>query len=96
MSYDSDETIQGSATCISCGMPMASAADHAPGHPESAWCAYCSAPNGDLQSFEERFERMTQWEMRRKGRDRASAEAATRAYMSAMPAWRDYPRLCGK
>ncbi|HLY30317.1 MAG TPA: zinc ribbon domain-containing protein [Ktedonobacterales bacterium] len=93
MTFDSDKTIQVSETCISCGMPMATLADHAPGRPESAWCAYCSTPSGDLQAFEERFERMTQWEMRRNGRDRASAEAATRAYMRTMPAWRNHPAL---
>jgi hypothetical protein len=88
-----DQTLRMQETCVSCGMPMATAADHAPGHPDSAWCARCSAPNGDLQAFEERFERMTQWEMRRNGQDRATAEAATRAYMRAMPAWRDHPSL---
>lgn len=80
-------------TCISCGMTMETAADHAPGHPESAWCAYCSTSEGDLQAFEERFERMTQWEMRQKGVDRSTAEEATRAYMRQMPAWRDNPAL---
>ena len=80
-------------TCISCGMTMETAADHAPGHPESAWCAYCSTAEGNLQAFEERFERMTQWEMRQKGVDRATAEEATRAYMRQMPAWRDNPAV---
>ena len=88
-----DQTIRIDETCVSCGMPMATSADHAPGHPHSAWCAHCSAPNGDLQAFEERFERMLQWEMRRNGADRATAEAATRAYMRTMPAWRDHPAL---
>jgi hypothetical protein len=74
-------------------MPMETAADHAPGHPESTWCAYCSTSEGNLQAFEERFERMTQWEMRQKGVDRAAAEEATRAYMRQMPAWRDNPAL---
>jgi hypothetical protein len=80
-------------TCISCGMTMEAVTDHAPGNPESAWCAYCSTPEGDLQTFEERFERMTQWEMRQKGVDRATAEEATRAYMRQMPAWQDNPAL---
>ena len=81
------------ATCESCGMPMQTAADHAPGHPDSAYCAYCSNPDGSLQAFEERFERMVQWEVRQNGTDRATAEAATRAYMRTMPAWRDQPAL---
>jgi hypothetical protein len=81
------------ATCESCGMPMRGGADHAPGHPASAYCAHCSTPEGDLQAFEERFERMLQWEMRRNGQSRTAAEAATRAYMRQMPAWRDHPAL---
>ena len=81
------------ATCESCGMPMQTAADHAPGHPDSTYCTYCSNPDGSLQAFEERFERMVQWEMRQKDADRATAEAATRAYMRTMPAWRGQPAL---
>jgi hypothetical protein len=80
-------------TCESCGMPMQIAADHALGDPNSTWCAHCSTPDGKLQGFEERFERMVQWEMRRKGSDRAAAEAATRVYMRQMPAWRGHPAL---
>jgi hypothetical protein len=80
-------------TCESCGMPMHTAEDHAAGHPGSAWCRYCSAEDGSLQPFEERFERMTQWAVRKDGLDRAAAEAKTREYMRTMPAWRDHPAL---
>ena len=79
-------------TCESCGMPMAGPDDHAPGHPDSAYCHHCSDAAGDLQGFEERFERMVQWQMRR-GQSRAEAEPATRAYMRTMPLWKDHPRL---
>jgi hypothetical protein len=79
--------------CVSCGMPMATEADHAPHHPGSAWCIHCSTASGDLQAFEERFVRMVQWEMRKGGRSQAEAEEATRAYMRQMPAWRDHPAL---
>ena len=79
--------------CISCGMPMAGADDHAPGHPDSRWCAHCSQPDGGLQAFDERFERMVQWEVKMNHRDRPTAEAATRAYMKTMPAWKDHPSL---
>ena len=80
-------------TCVSCGMPMQTVADHAPGHPESAYCVHCSTPEGDLQPFEQRFEAMVGWEMRQSGQPRPSAETATRAYMRQMPAWRDHPAL---
>jgi hypothetical protein len=45
-------------------------------------------------SFEERFERMVQWSVRKDGLDRPAAEEATRAYVRTMPLWRDRPR-CG-
>jgi hypothetical protein len=79
--------------CESCGMPMYGASDHAPGHADSAYCVHCSTAEGDLQAFEERFERMVQWEMRRNGQPRVAAEVATRAYMRQMPAWRDHPAV---
>ena len=79
--------------CESCGMPMRTVEDHAPGHPDSTWCQHCSTVDGSLQPFEERFERMTQWAVRKDGLDRATAEAKTREYMRTMPAWRDHPAL---
>lgn len=79
--------------CQSCGMPMASVEDHAPGNPHSLHCKYCSKPDGALQEFDERFERMVQWQMRQKGSDRTSAEQSTREYMKKMPVWKDHPKL---
>jgi hypothetical protein len=53
-----------------------------------------STSTGKLQAFEERFERMVQWQLRQKpGLARAQAERDTLAYMAKMPAWRDHPRV---
>jgi Putative zinc ribbon domain len=79
-------------TCESCGMPMATAEDHSPDHPDSRWCRYC-APDGTLEPFEERFERLVQWSIRKDGLNRPAAEEATREYMRGMPAWRHHPAL---
>ena len=50
--------------------------------------------NGQLQPFEERFERMVQWTMREKpDLPLAEARKETLAYMARMPAWRDNPKL---
>ena len=73
-------------TCDSCGMPLM-------GEQASPYCSYCTNESGELQPFEERFERMTQWAMRKDGLDRDTAEAQTRDYMRRMPAWRDNPAL---
>lgn len=83
----------GEATCISCGMPLRTEADRPTGHADSAWCVHCSQPDGRLQEFQERFERMVQWEMKMKKKARPEAETSTRAYMKTMPAWRDHAEL---
>jgi len=58
------------------------------------YCAHCVDADGNLQSFDERFERMVGWQARRNpGQSRAELEAATLAYMATMPAWRDHPRI---
>jgi hypothetical protein len=80
-------------TCESCGMPLHTAEDHAAGRPDAPLCRLCTDESGQLQPFDERFERMVQWSMRQDNLDRATAEESTRRYMRAMPAWRDHPRL---
>jgi hypothetical protein len=72
------------AKCQSCGMPIET----------GIYCPYCVDAHGNLQTFEERFERMVQWVLQREpGVARADAEQRTRAYMRTMPAWRDHPKL---
>lgn len=70
--------------CQSCSMPIES----------GLYCQYCSDEKGNLQPFEERFERMVQWMSRQKP-DLPSEEAKkqTLAFMATMPAWRDHPKL---
>ena len=70
--------------CESCGMPIES----------GPYCAYCVDEKGNLQAFEERFERMVGWQMRKKpGTARADVEAQTLEYMATMPAWKDHPKV---
>jgi hypothetical protein len=60
------------------------------------YCSYCTDSTGALQSFDERFERMVNWQARKEPEaSRADLEASTLAYMSTMPAWRDHPRVTG-
>ena len=42
-------------TCESCGMPIET----------GRYCGYCTDDSGQLQSFDERFERMVAWQARR-------------------------------
>ena len=70
--------------CQSCGMNIDS----------GMYCAYCVDAQGQLQPFEERFERMVQWQHGREpALARAEAEARTRDYMRRMPAWIAHPAL---
>ncbi len=72
------------ATCESCGMPLET----------GRYCDYCTDEHGELQSFDERFARMVDWQARRSpGTDRADLERQTLDYMATMPAWRDHPRV---
>jgi hypothetical protein len=76
-------------SCQSCGMPLASAADHALADPAIALCRYCTDERGNLQPRDERLERFTQWSMQREGLDHDAARRKAIAYMKTMPAWKD-------
>ena len=70
--------------CQSCGMAIDS----------GSFCAYCVDENGKLQAFDERFEKMVGWLMRKTpALSREQAEQDTRAYMRKMPAWASHPAL---
>jgi hypothetical protein len=71
-------------SCQSCSMPIET----------GAYCPYCVTPSGELQPFEERFEKMVGWQLRQKpGLSRGDAERETLAFMAKMPAWRDHPQV---
>ncbi len=71
--------------CESCGMPIET----------GPYCPHCiDEKTGALQAFEERFERMVSWQLRKDPTgSREAAEKATLAYMAKMPAWKDHPRV---
>jgi hypothetical protein len=70
--------------CQSCAMPIET----------GIYCQYCADEKGNLQPFEERFDRMVQWMARQKpGLSPDEARAQTLAYMAQMPAWRDHPKV---
>jgi hypothetical protein len=59
-----------------------------------AYCKYCVDPQGNLQDFDIRFERMVGWTMRENRKlSREQAEANTLEYMAKMPAWKNHPRV---
>ena len=75
------------STCESCGMPIET----------GRYCTHCTDESGQLQSFDQRFERMTAWQARRDpDAPREEIERQTLEYMSTMPAWRDHPRITSR
>ena len=73
--------------CESCGMPIEA----------GPYCNYCVGSDGKLQPFDERFDRMVQWQMRQKpGLVRVLVVLVLLAYMAKMPAWKDHPRVTGR
>ena len=76
-----------SCHCESCGMSIAS----------GPYCTYCTTPEGALQGFEERLERMKAWARKQSPqRDEAAVERQTLEYMSSMPAWKQHPDLLAR
>lgn len=70
--------------CQSCGMAI----------DDGIYCQYCVNDKGELQAFEERFERMVQWALTKgNGISREEAEIRTKEYMRTLPAWKDHPSL---
>ena len=70
--------------CESCGMPIET----------GRYCGHCTDESGQLQSFDQRFERMVAWQARRDpAAAREDLERQTLRYMATMPAWRDHPRV---
>jgi hypothetical protein len=76
-------------SCESCGMPLASDADHALADPGIPYCRFCTTDDGKLQERDERLERFTQWSMRKDGLDYQAARSKAIEYMKSMPAWRN-------
>ncbi len=70
--------------CGSCGMPIE----------DGTYCHHCVDEKGDLQAFEERFDRMVQWmQCEQPNSSREEAEKMTLVYMGKMPAWKDHPKV---
>jgi hypothetical protein len=76
-------------TCIACGMPMETPADHALGDESKEYCVYCARPDGTMESYEEKLDGMTNFIVRTQGLDAAVARSTARAMMAQLPAWKD-------
>jgi hypothetical protein len=82
--HHTDDAPDAKHGCESCSMPIET----------GRYCQYCVDDQGQLQKFDDRFERMIAWQARKTpGASRADLEKATLAFMARMPAWKDHPRV---
>lgn len=76
------------ATCISCGMPLRSAADHALSDPTKLFCLHCATPAGELKSYDDVRAGMRDFLTRTQGIAPEVAFEMAGKMMAGMPAWR--------
>lgn len=74
-------------TCISCGMPMRTAEEHALGDTSKSFCKFCGGPDGELRSYDDVLVGMTEFMRRTQGLDERVAREAAKGMMARMPAW---------
>ena len=75
--------------CISCGMPMLSASDHAMGDENKDYCLYCAQPDGELKTYDEALESISAFVAKTQNISQAEAREVAGAQMAQLPAWRD-------
>jgi hypothetical protein len=76
-------------TCISCGMPMRTADDHAGKLLSNAFCHHCARPDASMKSYDEVLDGMIGFLKRTQGVDDAVARETARGMLATRPAWRD-------
>ena len=73
--------------CIACGMPMKEIADFAMKDTSRDYCVHCARPDGAMQSFEEKWENMTDFIIKTQGLDKNVARNTAKSMMKKLPAW---------
>ena len=74
-------------SCGSCGFPMRSAADHAGGLPDAAYCSTCGLETGELKPFEDAVAANADYLVQEQGLDPRAARDMAAALLVTMPAW---------
>ena len=75
--------------CISCGMPMEKAEDHAGGDQSKDYCLHCAKPDGSMKSYDEALFGMTMFMVKSQGLAEEAARHAAAELMARLPAWKD-------
>jgi hypothetical protein len=76
--------------CMSCGMLLASAKDHAVGNTRMHYCRYCTTADGTLKPFDEVLNVMTEFFQKTQVLGEDAAHRAAFAVLRKNPAWKEY------
>lgn len=74
-------------SCISCGMPLRTAQDHALGDVSKTYCQHCAADDGSLKSYDQVLTGLTEFLKRTQGVDGAVAREVAAGMLAKNPAW---------
>jgi hypothetical protein len=80
-------TMSHDPSCISCGMPLRTPADHAAGDTSKTYCRFCARPDGSMKSYEEALVGITGFLRKTQGLDEDVALTAAKQMMAQLPAW---------
>lgn len=76
--------------CISCGMSLINKDDYPNQDETKTFCKFCATAAGELQEFDERLTRMTEFIIKTQGFDKEAATVHARNLMKKMPAWKHH------
>lgn len=75
--------------CIACGMPMEKPKDHAQEDRNKSYCIYCAAPDGRMQTYDEKRTNLIEFVIRTQGIDEEAAAGVVETMMKDLPAWKE-------
>ena len=76
--------------CIACGMPMLEKSDFPDEDTNRDYCIHCARPDGSMQSFEEKKDRMICFITKTQGFDYKAATKIAESNMKRLPAWKAF------
>lgn len=75
--------------CISCGMPLRSAKDYPSGDTSKKYCIHCANEDGEMKTFSEMVESMTQFMINTQGMEQVAAREKSREMLLKNEAWKN-------
>ena len=73
--------------CICCGMPMETEEQHSNCDPAKDFCIYCTDAEGNMKTFEQKVNDMTEFIMKRTGITKEEASQTAKFNLMKLPYW---------